>query len=440
MRKTFVLDTNVLLTDFQSVLKFEEHAVVIPMTVIEELDRFKKEMNELGRNARQFSHLMDDLRSKGSLLEGVVVNDKGGTLRIVFCGPATLYLLPADMDHGCPDNQILAVTKELALQHSPTLLISKDINMRIKADALGITAETYENGRVEVDNLYSGVLEVETEEDIPPLDYLHPNQFVVVAATGQELRYDQEQQALLPLREDLESWGLAPANEEQRYLMDLLLDDSINLVTVNGKAGCGKTLCSIAASLRKVTDDFVYRKLLVSRPVMPMGKDIGYLPGTIEEKYSPYLQPIKDNIEFLVSGGMTVKPATKKRGKKGKDEEEKLAGMLENGYAELAAAGILELEPLLYIRGRSIPNVILLVDEAQNLSPHEIKTVVTRAGKNTKLIFTGDIEQIDHPYLDQSSNGLTYLIEKMKGQRIAGHITLTKGERSELAEIASQLL
>lgn len=856
--KDFILDTNVLLHDSNAIFNFEENNIIIPMIVVEEIDHFKKEMSEIGRNARFFSKKIDELRSQGSVSEGVLVNNKGGILRISLCSTEALSLLPPEMDKNIPDNQILAVALfNKSNSENPTVLISKDTNMRIKADALELPAENYTNDKVEVEDLYSGILCVSDESEIPAQEYLLPNQYVVVknACTGiitKEVRYDKGMGELVPLREDLTSWGLDPANDEQRYLMDLLLNDDIKLVTVNGKAGCGKTLCVLAASLRKVTDDFVYRKLLVSRPVMPMGRDIGFLPGpqpldakiltpvgwttmgeleigtrvitrsgnsasvvgiypkgvkkvykvtttegtsteccedhlwltttsenrkrkkagsvkttkqiidtlynkfgklnhhiprneavkfnegslplppyvlgvilgdgsisdsimftskdqeivdrmreelavlgcnvthvgglnynisgnlynnkpakqvciidlesgetkiypsigialqteqinrstlhhrclnqriiagkkylfidsnvrwsnpvkeilyklglsntkawtkfipsdylfsssiegrlallrglmdadgcakestgeaaycttslqlaedvqtlvkslggrvvikkrdrvgkvsvmsgesrdvirrrpsyefvislpneynpfhlprkaerfysnyvhgvciekieyigdkpvqcimiddpehlyltddflvthnTVEEKLSPYIQPIKDNVEFLVSGSTTiVKPPSKRRGKKAREEEEKDAGLLSNGYAELEAAGIMEVEPLLYIRGRSIPNVVMIVDEAQNLSPHEIKTILTRAGEGTKLIFTGDIEQIDSPYLDASSNGLTYIIDKFKDQSIAAHITLIKGERSELAEISSKIL
>lgn len=445
--KDFVLDTNVILHDARAIFLFEENNVLIPMTVVEELDTFKKEMNELGRNARFFSKTIDELRAQGSVAEGVLVNTKGGLLRVVMCSAEALTHLPPEMDPNLPDNKILAVAlHNQTHSENRTILVSKDTNMRIKADALELTAANYENDRVDVEELYTGILTVNSEDEIPAQEYLFPNQYVVVrdAATGiitKEGRYDKGLGALMSLREDLTSWGLEPANDEQRYLMDLLLNDNIKLVTVSGKAGCGKTLCALACALRKVTDDFTYRKLLVSRPVMPMGKDIGYLPGDINDKLSPYIQPIKDNVEFLVSGSVpNVKPADKKRGRKSKDEEEKEAGLLGNGYAELEAAGIMEIEPLLYIRGRSIPNVVMIVDEAQSLSPHEVKTIITRAGKGTKLIFTGDIEQIDAPYLDASSNGLTYIIDRFKEQEIAAHITLVKGERSELAEIATQIL
>ena len=437
MIKDYILDTNILLHDCQSIFSFDDNNIIIPMTVIEELDNFKKESNELGRNARHFSNTIDGLRERGSLVEGVTVGK--GTLRVGFCRKDALDLLPAEMEHKLADNKILAITL-FNQRHSPypTILISNDTNLRIKADALGIVAQAYENGKVDFDTLYTGIT---NSYDTT----FHPNQYVQFFASDGSVdrtaRYDLDMDMLVPLKADLESWGLDPANEEQRCAMDLLLNDDIKLITLVGKAGTGKTLLSLACALRKVTDDFSYKKVLVSRPIMPMGKDIGYLPGDISEKYAPYLQPIADNVEYLMSGykpsGSTIKTKGKK---KSKDELEKEEGLLPKGYQELVAAGIMELEPLLYIRGRSIPDVIMIVDECQNLSPHEIKTIVTRAGIGTKLIFTGDPDQIDSPYLDASNNGLTYLVEKFKDQKIAGHVTLTQGERSELAEIASNIL
>jgi PhoH-like ATPase len=436
MIKDYILDTNVLLHDCQSIFNFDDNNVIIPMTVIEELDNFKKESNELGRNARHFSNSIDSLRELGSLIEGVGVGK--GTLRVGFCRKDALDLLPSEMDQRLADNKILAITL-FNQRHSPfpTVLISNDTNLRIKADALGLTAQAYENGKVNFDTLYTGITDTIA-------DPLYPNQYVqfldAEGSVERNARYDLELNRLVPLKADLESWGLNPANEEQRCAMDMLLNDDIKLVTLVGKAGTGKTLLSLACALRKVTDDYAYKKVLVSRPIMPMGKDIGYLPGDISEKYAPYLQPIADNVEYLMSGYKPTGSAKGKGKKKCKDELEKEEGLMPKGYQELVAAGIMELEPLLYIRGRSIPDVIMIVDECQSLTPHEIKTIVTRAGVGTKLIFTGDPDQIDNPYLDASSNGLTYLVEKMKDQKIAGHVTLTQGERSELAEIASNIL
>jgi len=439
MIKNFILDTNIILHDCQSIFNFDDNNVIIPMTVIEELDHFKKEMNELGRNARQFSKIMDSFRAQGSLIEGVKIGN--GLISVGFSRRDALNLLPSEMDPKIADNRILAIALFIQKHDSnPTILITKDINLRIKADALGLSAESYENDKVDFETLFSGHTEF--------IDQLKANQFVTRNDDGAIRRYDKTLDMLVPLRSDLEAWGLSPRNNEQKMAMDLLLNDDIKLVTLVGKAGTGKTLLSIAAGLRKVTDEFIYKKMLVSRPVFPMGKDIGFLPGDINEKLAPYMQPIYDNIEYLMSGQLApkikvVKPtkrSTKADNQAQAVQEEKEFGVLGKGHMELVAAGIMDIEALTYIRGRSIPNQYMIIDEAQNLTPHEIKTIVTRAGINTKFVFTGDPAQIDNPYLDASSNGLTYLVEKFKDEPIAGHVTLTQGERSELAEIASNIL
>ena len=439
MIKNFILDTNIILHDCQSIFNFDDNNVIIPMTVIEELDHFKKEMNELGRNARQFSKIMDSFRAQGSLIEGVKIGN--GLISVGFSRRDALNLLPSEMDPKIADNRILAIALFIQKHDSnPTILITKDINLRIKADALGLSAESYENDKVDFETLFSGHTEF--------IDQLKANQFVTRNDDGAIRRYDKTLDMLVPLRSDLEAWGLSPRNNEQKMAMDLLLNDDIKLVTLVGKAGTGKTLLSIAAGLRKVTDEFIYKKMLVSRPVFPMGKDIGFLPGNINEKLAPYMQPIYDNIEYLMSGQLApkikvVKPTkrpTKADNQAQAVQEEKEFGVLGKGHMELVAAGIMDIEALTYIRGRSIPNQYMIIDEAQNLTPHEIKTIVTRAGINTKFVFTGDPAQIDNPYLDASSNGLTYLVEKFKDEPIAGHVTLTQGERSELAEIASNIL
>lgn len=437
MPKTFVLDTNILIHDPEAIFKFEDNHLIIPISVVEELDHLKKSPNDTGRNARHCLRLLSDLIDEGrvgppKVDREVFVNPQKGTLEIALLDSISKQLLPSELDWDVIDNRILSI----ALQCG-AILVSNDVNLRVKATAVGLIAEKYENGKIEIETLYTGVTNSYDET-------FYPNQFVQFfdkeGNIERAARYDADAGMLVPVREDLEAWGLQPANEEQKYAMDLLLNDEIKLVTLVGKAGVGKTLCAIAAGLRKVTDEYIYKKLLVSRPVMPMGKDVGYLPGSLEEKMSPYMQPIVDNVEYLMSGYKSppIKPAKTK--KKTKDEIEKEDGILPKGYQELIAAGIMEMEPLLYIRGRSIPNVIMIIDESQNLSPHEVKTIVTRAGVGTKLIFTGDPDQIDNPYLDASNNGLTFLVEKFKSEKIAAHITLTKGERSELADIAARIL
>lgn len=435
--KTFVLDTNIMVHDPEAIFKFAENHVVLAISTVEELDGLKKASSDVGRNARQALRLIDQLIEEGrvgspTVAKELFINDSKGTFEVVLLSASSKYALPMELDWSIADNRILSV----ALQRE-AILVTNDVNLRIKANAVGIIAQKYENDRVSFDELYTGITNQYDEK-------FYPNQYVQFFDAEGNLeraaRYDATLEMLVPVRDDLEAWGLNPANEEQRYAMDLLLNDDIKLVTLVGQAGVGKTLVAIAAALRQVTDDFVFKKVLVSRPVMPMGKDIGFLPGDIGEKYAPYMQPIVDNVEYLMQGYKSP-PVPKVRGKKKNQEVvDKEDGILPKGYHELVAAGIMEMEPLLYIRGRSIPNVIMIVDESQSLSPHEVKTIVTRAGIGTKLVFTGDPAQIDNPYLDASNNGLTYLVEKMKSEAIAGHVTLTKGERSELADIAARIL
>lgn len=458
MKKTFVIDTNVILSNPNCVFNFEEHDIIIPLAVITELDNFKKGADELGRNARHFSNTLDEFREKGKITEGVQISNKGGKISVSHCSGMMLAKLPDDLNKELNDSKILAVAK-----HFDAILVSKDTNIRIIADSLNIITENYKNERIDVDDLFTGRVQIEGElshfqepftnisEKLTDIE-LYPNQFIEVIEEHfdtndtQICRYIKETKTepeqVFPIRKDLESWGLKPKNNEQEMALDLILDDNIKLVSIIGPAGCGKTILALAGALRLVTDEFKYRKILVSRPVMPMGKDIGYLPGDINEKLAPYMQPIYDNIEFLMSGYTADSYVKNKKRKSKKEvfENEKDVGGLGSGYLELQQVGIIQIEPLLYIRGRSIPNQILLVDEAQQLSRHELRTILTRAGEGTKIILTGDIEQIDTPYLDATSCGLTYVVNQFKDQSIAGHVTLTKCERSELAEISSKIL
>ncbi|OHB29453.1 MAG: phosphate starvation-inducible protein PhoH [Desulfuromonadaceae bacterium GWC2_58_13] len=439
MKKTFVLDTNVLLHDPQAMFRFEDNDLVIPITVIEEIDRFKKDMNEKGRNARQVSRILDGFRAKNKLIEGVPL-EKGGLLKVQLYTEEAMRGLPPELQVDRGDNRILAVAVELQ-KHSvcPVIFVTKDTNLRIKADAVGLEASDYESDKVSIDELYSGAVEVQMDKDevdrfygqgyLPLQGDYYPNQCVTLIESANPShsaigRYNYAMQRVTPLirspKEGL--WGIHPRNREQQFALNLLLDDNIQLVTLVGKAGTGKTLLAIAAGLHLVADQGNFSRLLVSRPVFPMGRDLGFLPGDIEEKLAPWMQPIFDNVELLLG-------AVEERGGKHK-----------RGYKELVDMGILEIEPLTYIRGRSIPKQYMIVDEAQNLTPHEVKTIITRAGEGTKIVLTGDPYQIDNPYVDASSNGLTYTVEKFKGQEIAGHVTLTKGERSSLAELAANLL
>jgi len=438
VNKYYVLDTNVLLHDPQALFKFGNNRLIIPITVIEEIDRFKKDLNETGRNARHVSRMLDSLREQGHLVEGVEL-ETGGMVRVVLHTGDAMRRLPPELIDDRGDNRILAVAIELKEQgDAPVIFVTKDTNLRIKADAIGLIAEDYESDKVSVDELYSGISQVEVEREQVDAFYndghldlegdYFPNQYLTLVdrsnASHTALgRYDGPMRRVVPLirlpKEGI--WGIHSRNREQQFALDLLLNDDIQLVSLVGKAGTGKTLLAIAAGLQKSADDETYNRLLVSRPVFPLGKDLGFLPGDIEEKLAPWMQPIFDNVELLLG-------SVDERGKR------------KRGYKELVDMGLLEIEALTYIRGRSIPKQFMIVDEAQNLTPHEIKTIVTRAGEGTKIVLTGDPYQIDNPYVDASSNGLTYIVEKFKGQEIAGHVTLSKGERSCLAELAANLL
>jgi PhoH-like ATPase len=440
LRKNYVLDTNVLLHDPRALFQFKDNNVIIPIYVVEEIDKFKRDLSELGRNARQVSRDLDAFREEnGSLTEGVPL-ESGGTLRVLF----TERELPRElMNQHVADNRILALAMDVK-EREPNLrcvFVTKDINLRIRADALGLVTEDYENDKIENPEVYMGVRELEVGkadiddfyacgELLPPdgVNGVYPNEFALLkdrnAPNHTALsKYNAQKGRFVPLLKSLKegAWGLRPRNKEQSFALDLLLNDEIKLVTIVGKAGTGKTLLAIAAGLQKTMEEQVYQKMLVSRPVFPLGKDIGFLPGTVEEKLNPWMQPIYDNVEFL----MGLSRADKKAGR---------------SYRELIDLGLVAIEPLTYIRGRSIPNQYIVVDEAQNLTPHEVKTIITRVGDNTKIVLTGDPYQIDNPYVDSTSNGLVHVVNKFKHERLAGHITLTKGERSALAELASNVL
>lgn len=438
MKKVFVLDTNVLLHDPRAIFSFDDNDVVIPIVVIEELDKFKKGIDEIGRNARQVSRILDEYRQKGKLSQGVAL-EKGGTLRVELNHQSTEYL-PNELIPTKADNRILATAMNLKHDNLPVILVTKDTNLRIKADAVGLHAEDFESETITIDELYSGEVEFPVQpgaiEDFYSKGELaagepkpFPNQFMLIKNSANPsqtalARYSQQKMALVPIVSTKHGiWGINARNKQQQFAMDLLLNDEIRLVTLVGKAGTGKTLLALAAGLEKTIEARSFLRLVVSRPVFPMGKDIGFLPGDIEEKLKPWMQPIRDNLDFLVgsSGG-----PGRVKGKK--------------DLQSLFDLGMIEVEPLTYIRGRSMPNQYLIVDEAQNLTPHEIKTIITRAGEGTKIVLTGDPYQIDNPYIDSSSNGLSYVVERFKEESIAGHITLVKGERSDLAELAATLL
>lgn len=450
MKKIFVLDTSVLLFDSQALFKFQDNDIVICITVLEEIDKFKRDATETGRNARTFSRYLDDLRKKGRLSQGVPLGKNLGNLRIDLAEEERNRLSRAPLLVGnITDHILLEMTLRLSRKSKYLVVfVSKDTNLRVRADTLGLHTEDYEPTPVDIEHLYSGISELrvsgklidkffqDRKMEVNGRFKLNPNQFVILKDETNEShtalsRYDISQQALCPLRKRQEGiWGIFPKNAEQNFALDLLLDDKIKLVTLVGKAGTGKTLLALATGLYKTIDEGNYHRLLVSRPIFPMGKDIGYLPGDIEQKLNPWMQPVFDNIEFIL-GNPTL----------GAKERDLVPSRRPtNRCAELMNQGMLNIEPLTYIRGRSIPNQYMIVDEAQNLTPHEIKTIITRVGENTKVVITGDCYQIDNPFIDSSNNGLTYVIERFKQESIAGHVTLTKGERSQLAELATNLL
>jgi len=493
--KHFVLDTNVLLHNPNAIFVFQEHEVVIPFTVIEELDKLKRNNDDIGRNARECIRHLDRLRGKGRLIEGVAwgetsptvgqgasvgYNGRTGSIRIDIGE----HPRPNVLAENSPDNRIIAVAWALhtgqpsACAHLSAdyaggkvapgepcprvrvVFVSKDLNARIKSDALGLRTEDFENQKVDAERLYSGhvtaslpgelIDELYSERMLaisriaPYLTAVSPegvtyqrtlvaNQFVVMKNSEDEghtglARRLADTDHLIPITGPRKpTFGIMPRNVQQTMALDLLLDDEIKMVTLLGSAGTGKTLVAVAAGMAKVFNEERYDKLLVARPIMPMGRDIGYLPGDKDEKLTAWMQPIFDNLSYLLSTRSAPMQAAESHS-------------TEQRIQKLMADGKVVLEPLTYIRGRSIPHQFMIVDEAQNLTPHEIKTIVSRIGEGTKLVLTGDIGQIDNPYLDQSSNGLSYVVEKMKGLPLVGHVTLNKSERSELASLAAELL
>ncbi len=435
MKKRFVLDTNVLLHDPQAIDHFADNEVIVPIYVIEEIDQFKREMSERGRNARMVTRYLDDLRTGGARLSDGVSTANGGLLRVALTSE-----LPAHRKRpgASADDLILAVALEEQQRtpDNPVIFVTKDVNLRIRADAMGLQAVNYTEEDVSIDELYSGAVELKVPGEEVDRFYadgklevsakLLPNEYILLQDKSNTAHsalgyYDGKQGCITAVRRLNEGvWGIRPRNKEQHFALDLLLNDDVKLITLVGMAGTGKTLLAIAAGLQQVVEEHKFLKMLVSRPIFPLGRDIGFLPGDIEEKLNPWMQPIYDNIDLLM-GGSKADPK-------------------EQGYKEMFDMGYIQVEPLTYIRGRSIPNQFIIVDEAQNLTPHEVKTIITRVGENTKIVLTGDPYQIDNPYVDSTNNGLTTVVERFKGEKVAGHITLFKGERSELAELAANIL
>jgi PhoH-like ATPase len=434
--KNYILDTNVLLHDPNSIAAFKGNSVLIPIEVIEEIDRFKRESTELGQNARTVSRTLDALRAKGHLNKGVKL-ENGGTLRIIFHEHNGQNGSP--FGNNTVDSRIvgLALAIHKAEPKVPAILVTKDINLRIKADTLGLSAEDYTTDRVLLTQLYTGMIEItvsaekmsrfrlEGELDLNGHGTYFPNEYCTLMEDTNPKRtaltkVDATGTKLVPILDCREGvWGIKPRNREQHFAFDALLDDRIKLVTLMGKAGTGKTLMAMAAGLKRTVLDREFRRLVVARPTVSMGRELGFLPGSLEEKLNPWMQPIHDALELLSDLNM------------GSDHRRS---------TDLMRSGTIVVEALSYIRGRSIAHQFMVIDEAQNLTPLEVKTILTRVGQGTKIIFTGDPYQIDNPYVDSSSNGFNYIISKFRDQSIAAHIELQKGERSELAELAANIL
>ena len=429
--KTFVIDTNVFLHDPQALFQFPRHHIVIPVAVLEELDKMKRLPNELGKNSRETIRFLDSLKKvgKGNLHKGVKLENES----VVRVQPELKADFKFDFAMSVNDNRIIMAAYLLQEQGEKVVFVSKDFAARIKAEAIGLEAEDYENLKYSYESIYRGITHVElTKHEIDlffkdgklelPQVQARENEYLMMrspensSAIGKFNASQRMVEALLP---ENDVWGVKPRNAEQRCGMDLLLRDDIKLVTMVGQAGTGKTLLALACGMRKVFDEATYSRILVSRPIVPLGRDIGYLPGTKEEKLFAWMQPIYDNLDFVCAST-------------GGESNETLKWVMDSKK--------IEMEAVTYIRGRSLPKMYIIIDEAQNLTPHEIKTIISRAGEGTKVILTGDPTQIDNPYLDKDSNGLTYAVGKFANQKIYGHIFLDKTERSELAALAAEIL
>jgi PhoH-like ATPase len=445
MKKIFILDTNVLIHDPEAMFSFDDNDVYLPIYVIEEIDKLKEYNDRVGKSARETSRNIEKLRkeeknSNLSLLEGLK-NSTGGTFRIVL-GENDSVNIPDSLNKNLTDNKIIGQALRIKNENKKrkVILVSKDMNVRIKANVLGMETVDYVKDQIDINQLYEGWKEIEISNDLFSLLEKAPiiNWDLVLKEepkANELIRFKNSNKEILTIykkeREKLEKqvfadtkvWGVFARNTEQKQAMELLMDERIKLVTLVGKAGTGKTLLAIATALEQVVERKLYKKIFIARPIVPMGNDIGFLPGTEKEKMQPWMLPIYDNIEFLASN----------KGQTSSNEAEKVVVGLES-------LGLLKVEPLTYIRGRSIPQGFIIIDEAQNLTPHEVKTIITRVGKDTKIVFTGDPDQIDNPYLDANSNGLAYIAERMKNEILVGHIRLVKGERSEISELASRLL
>ncbi|MBN2547509.1 MAG: PhoH family protein [Spirochaetes bacterium] len=443
MIKNFILDTNVLLHNPQALYSFADNTVIIPITVIEELDKFKSFTDRKGMHARQVLREIDGCIKKGALNKGAKIKS-GGSLRIDLGIAEKIQNLPQNMDFNANDNKILSSAYDLQKKGETVFFISKDLNARIKAEALGIKARDFEKQKVEYSSLYKGWKEVNINTKLINQLYengevevkgytFYENEFALLKANDSGnssaiCKYDSIKRKVVLLKDSYEAMQVFPLNLEQKFAFDLLLNDSIKLVTLIGLAGTGKTLIALASALSKTLKQNVYSRILVARPIIPLGKDIGFLPGSKDEKMTYWMQPIFDNLEYILNKSAFSKD---KNG-----EVRNTADVID----QLVKSNHLEIEALTYIRGRSIPNQFIIIDEAQNLTPHEIKTIISRVGDGTKIVLTGDPEQIDNPYLDANSNGLTYMVEHLKDIKIVGHMFLSKSERSEIATLAAEKL
>jgi PhoH-like ATPase len=444
-KKNYVLDTSVCLTDADALFKFENHDIFLPLKVLEEIDGHKKRQDSVGANARKFIRTLDEYRTKGSLEKGVRIEKGKGILKVVSFVGLKDIIFPADLDLRHPDHVIIATAKTIQAEqiNRKTIIVSRDINMRVICDSIGVAAEDYnsENAVTSSEDLYNGFVVASFDdevidrfyngEDIFPQSFTeelpvstHPNQYVMMVSNANEKKSALARYIAphLPLKKvihkTLPDWKIESRNKEQAFAIDMLMDPKIKIVSLVGRAGSGKTLLAIAAGLQQTiglrAENNHYSRLIVSRPVQPLGKDIGFLPGTMEEKMLPWLMPIQDNLKFLMGDRTSLEMYMEK--------------------------GKIEIEALTYIRGRSISNAFIVIDEAQNLTKHEIKTIITRIGEGTKIILTGDVEQIDNIYVNETSNGLAHTVESFKKYHISGHMTFRKGERSELATLASKVL
>jgi len=436
-KKTYVLDTSVYLTNAECIYAFKNNDIHVPLKVFEEIDKHKKRQDAVGAQARKIIRIWDELRGTGSLDKGARIRKGLGIVKSISAAGITPEDLPCDLDIKIPDHLIIATALKAQRESDrKVILVSRDINMRVIADAVGLTSEDFQNNQVvdTSENIFTGYTTVLVDDQIIDRFYerqsvyletpgLFSNQYVMLVSSANEKktalgRYVNQ---ATPLRQLITSkqkvWGIKPRNKEQQFLMDALMDPRIQIVTAIGKAGSGKTICAIAAGLEQTIDETSqeYTRVIVSRPVQPLGKDIGFLPGTMEEKMSPWLMPIQDNLQFLMGNDKITLDIYMQK-------------------------GTIEIEALTYIRGRSISNAFIIIDEAQNLTTHELKTIITRVGEGTKIVLTGDVEQIDNVYIDATSNGLTHAVEKFKRFELASHITLTKGERSKVATFAAENL